>query len=227
VIPGTALGVVFVVAALGPGYLYLRVAERRNVRHERSGLVEAVELAVVGAFASTVSLLAVTATADAVHLIDVHRLSAHWHSYLAEHPLRILWLVTLALATAYCFTYLAVRIMHWGQPVSIELGTAWTQAFKAARDPESGLFVYATVELRDGRQVDGVLRAHSTEVGDNRELLLGSPLQVRVGADQPKSLGAEIVLLREVDVRTLSAQLIQAGPKKPRKSHWWTRTRSG
>jgi hypothetical protein len=217
VIPGTALGVVFVVAAFGPGYLYLRVAERRNVRHERSGLVEAVELAVVGAFASTVALLAVAAGADALHVIDVHQLSAYPHAYLAHHPLRLLWLVTLALGTAYGLTYLAVRVVYWGQPISIELGTAWTQAFKAARDPGTGIFIYATVELRDGRKIEGVLRSHSTEVGDNRELLLGRPIQVRIGMGEPEPIEDEILLLREVDVRTLSAKLHQ-GPKKAKET---------
>jgi hypothetical protein len=45
------------------------------------------------------------------------------------------------------------------------------------------------------------------------ELLSGRPIQVRVGTADAKPIEDEILLLREVDVRTLSAKL-QQGSKK-------------
>jgi hypothetical protein len=224
VIPGTALGVVFVVAAFGPGYLYLRVAERRSIRLERSGLLEAVELAVVGAFASTIALLIVAALADELGVINVHWLSTGPRIYFAHHPLRLLWLLTVSLGAAYGLAYLAARVAHRGQPASIVPGTAWTEAFQEARGPGSKVAVRATVELRDGRKIEGTLRGHSTEIADNRDLLLVAPLRAQAGPKStPTTLTDAVVLLREADVVTLSARFVPGTRQRERKIPWWRR----
>jgi hypothetical protein len=228
VIPGTALGVVFVVAAFGPGYVYLRVAEQRSDRHERSDLVEAVELAVTGAFASTVALLAVAALADWLGLFDVHVFSLSPHSYFAYHPLRILWLLALVLTVAYGIAFVAAHILHRQHPANIRPGTAWTQAFRAARSLDSGLLVRATVELRDGRKVEGTLGAHSTEIAENRELLLKAPMRVLAGHSAvPESLSDDTMVLREIDILAVSGRLVQTDVMPPRNTQPWRRRISG
>jgi hypothetical protein len=223
VIPDTALGVVFVVAAFGPGYLYLRVAEKRSARYEHSGLVEAVELAVVGAFTSTVALLAIAALANLLGIVNVHRFSAGPHAFFANHPLRVLWLLAVVVLCAYAIAYLAAHLVHWKQPATIQAGTAWTQAFDPARRPENSVIVRATIELHDGRKIEGTLGGHTTEVSDNRELLLRAPLRAQAGRDAtPVTLTDTFAVLRETDVVVISGRFVAARPSD-KKPPWWRR----
>jgi hypothetical protein len=212
VIPGTALGLVLTVAALGPGYIYLRVAERRSERPERSGLLEAVELAVVGALASTTALLIVGALADWTHVADAHWLAAHPANYAGQHPLRLLWLVALTLGLAYLIAFAVAKVRHRTPDVIRPAGSAWTEAFK--KDCPKGRVAVLTVELRDGRKVEGTLRAHTPSVDYNRELYLTAPLRVQAGpASAPTGLGStSFMVLRETDIIAVSGKYVGAKP---------------
>jgi Family of unknown function (DUF6338) len=225
VIPGSALAVVFVVAAFGPGYLYLRVAERRISRAERSGLVEAVELAVIGAFASTLALLAVAAIAQAAGLLDIYRFAADPHHYWVNHPLRILWLIAVVLACAYGMAYLAARFVHRRATPSIRPGSGWTEIFLGARRDNPNLGVRITAELRDGRRIEGTLGGHTTEKGENRELCLFAPLRVKTGPEaDTETLEAEtFIFLRESDILAMSGWFFPTSPPEP--TPGWLRRR--
>ncbi len=211
-IPGTALGLVLTVAALGPGYIYLRVAERRHARPERSGLLEGVELAVVGALASIASLLVVGVVADATGVANAHWLGAHPASYLGHHPLRLLWLVALALVLAYGIAFGAATLMLRGVPDAIRpAGTAWTEAFIA--DCPNNEVAVLIVELRDGRRIEGTLGAHTPSADYNRELYLRAPLRVQAGpASRPISLSSSFMILREADILAVSGGYKGATP---------------
>jgi len=224
VIPDTALGVLFVVAAFGPGYVYVRVAETRIPRDERSGLLEAVELAVIGAFASTISLLVVAALADAFDLINIHLLARGSRVYFSHHPIRLLWLLGLALAFAYVLAFLVARVVYGRKPVSIRPGTAWTQAFGAARTGLEGTIARATIELRDGRKIEATVAGHATEVADNRDLLLTAPIRVQAPGVEPITLDDKFMLLREVDILAINVRFLEGLPVV-RKRHWWSRAR--
>jgi hypothetical protein len=206
VIPDTALGLILTVAALGPGYIYLRVAERRSRRPERSGLLEAVELAVIGALASTVALLIVGALADWFGIANVHWLGAHPAVYAGHHPLRLLWLVSAALALAYLIAYVAAIVAHHGKPDAIRpAGSAWTEAFMSERPKTTATVL--TVELRDGRRVEGTLQAHTPNPDDNRELYLIAPIRVQAGPrSTPVRLAESFVVLRETDILAISGR---------------------
>ena len=211
-IPDTALGLILTVAALGPGYVYLRVAELRNVRPERSALIEAIELAVVGALCSTSALLIVGALADWRGTANAHWFGAHPRAYIGHHPLRLLWLVSIALLVAYAIAYLAARIIHRGKHESIRPGSsAWTEAmFNMC---PKGSATVATVELRDGRRVEGVLRAHMPTPGDeNRELYLAAPIRVQTPYGSPISLPDSFMLLREKDILAVSGKYREGTP---------------
>jgi Family of unknown function (DUF6338) len=75
VIPSTLLGLVAFAASLGPGYVDVRVSEKREPRHERTQLLEAAELIVIGGLASSLAALVVLSLAHAAHVVDVQRLS--------------------------------------------------------------------------------------------------------------------------------------------------------
>ena len=204
-IPGTALGVVFVVAAFGPGYLYLRVAERRTFRNERSGLVEAVELAVVGAFASILALLGVGAIADLTGIVGVHQFSDSPHVFLAHHPLRVIWVLALALAAAYGLAYGVALLLNRQKP-TIHPGTSWIWAMQPART-DITLMVRATVELRDGRKIEGTVVGHTAEVAENKELLLKEPIRAQPAPGlEAQKVPDEFIVLREADMIALSGR---------------------
>lgn len=86
----TLLGLLLFAASLGPGYVYLRVAELREPRQERSQLVEAAELVFAGVVASTIGSLVIVAIAEATETVDVDELALDPASYerLAPQDLR-------------------------------------------------------------------------------------------------------------------------------------------
>jgi hypothetical protein len=215
VIPGTALGLVLTVAALGPGYIYLRVTERRSARPERSGLLEAVELAVVGALASTTALLVVGALADWTRVANAHWLAVDPASYVGHHPLRLLWLVAVTLGLAYLIAFAVAKVTHRTPDVIRPAGSAWTEAF--IKECPKGRVAVLTVELRDGRKVEGTLRAHTQSVDYNRELYLSAPLRVQAGpASAPVRPGSTaFMVLRETDIIAVSGKYVGGKPLAP------------
>jgi hypothetical protein len=218
VIPTTALGLVVFLAALGPGYVYLRVAERRGVRPERSGLLEAVELAVVGAFASTVATLAVFALADAANVINIHVLGGDPQHYAEDHPLRLLWLVAVTLLTGYAFAWTGARLTHLRkEPNIVPGGTAWGNVFNTQL-PHPYDVVRVTVELRDGRKLTGPLGGFTTHADADRELCLAAPILVQLpepGA-QTTVLEDDFLAIREADILAISGKYLPGQPPPSR-----------
>jgi hypothetical protein len=218
VIPTTALGLVVFLAALGPGYVYLRVVERRGVRPERSGLLEAVELAVVGAFASTVATLAVLSLADAANVINIHILSGDPQHYVEDHPLRLLWLIAVTLLTGYTLAWAGARLIHLRTEASIVPGgTAWGNVFRAEL-PHPYDVVRVTAELRDGRKLTGPLGGFTTDADDDRELCLAYPILVQLpdsGAETTK-LEDDFVVVREADILAISGTYLPGQPPAAR-----------
>jgi Family of unknown function (DUF6338) len=192
---------ILAVAAFGPGYVYLRAAERRSARASRSGLVEAVELAVLGAFASTVALLIIGCLADATGLADVRAFVSHPHTYLARHPLKILWLVALSLALAYGIAWGAALLVHRKDATIRPAGSAWSEVLTDRCPPGHGVRV--TAELRDGRKVQGTYGGMTLGADENRELYLRGPMRQLVGSRQT-SLPDAFLVLRECDILAIS-----------------------
>lgn len=158
-IPGTVLGLLLFAASLGPGYTYLRLAETREPRQERSQLVEAAELVLVGAIASAFASLIVVASAEATGLADIDRLATAPRTYTVDSPLRVLALLVAATLRANGGAAIAAIIAHRGAEATIKPGySAWH--FVLA--DEVGVHrKYATVEMRDGRSVAGWVAAYT------------------------------------------------------------------
>lgn len=126
-IPYTTLGLIVSLAALGPGYLYIRAAEVRSPRPERSGLVEAVELVVIGAFASTLSLIIVVLVAGWANAVNAHSLLVTPTLYFHHHAFAVVELLGLALIAAYLLAYVGARTVHRRQTASLRPGvTSWS-----------------------------------------------------------------------------------------------------
>jgi hypothetical protein len=216
VIPSTTLGLVVFLAALGPGYLYLRVAEQRTARASRSGLVEAVELVVVGALASTIALLVVVTVADWLHLVDAESLSLDPGRYFHRHGLPVLRMLAVTLAVAYGLAYGGARLNHLRRRPTIKPGaTAWQTAFDFNR-PTQDHIVVANVELRDRRLFSGILGGFTVDSDDNREVCLWGPIAVRVGPRNQAQLmdGDDFIVFREADIVTISGRYLEGMKKR-------------
>lgn len=224
-IPGTVLGLLLFAASLGPGYTYLRLAETREPRQERSQLVEAAELVLVGAMASAFASLLVIATAEATGLADIDRLASTPRMYIVDSPLRVLALLVAATLLANGGAALAAIAAHRGAEPTIKPGySAWH--FVLA--DEVGVHrKYATVEMRDGRSVAGWVAAYTVEPADpdKRELILATPLRIKAaGAESFEMMLDDGIILQGADIVAISVQTYVDRRPVPRRG-WWRRLR--
>jgi Family of unknown function (DUF6338) len=152
VIPSTLLGLVLLAASIGPGYLWVRVAETRVPRSPRTQLLEVAELIIVGGLASTVSFLLVFSVASRRSWIDANAVARDATDYVLRHPTRGLGVVLAGLALAYLAAWGGAHLFYWRRPRIIAHGSsAWHRILV----PDSERVVYATVDLRDGTTVAG------------------------------------------------------------------------
>jgi hypothetical protein len=189
---------VLVVAAI-PGYIYIRCAERRAPRQSRSGVLLAAELGFVGVLTTTVAALVLIEVARRTGWLDPGRLIATPRIYLAAEPERVTVGVLATLLLSFGLAWIASVAVHRGVPASLRPGfSVWHQVLGRTRDSE----VVATIELRDGRRFQGVVRAYDIE--DDRERR-GIALQYPIFAidpmsGAPTSLGIHYLLFESTDI---------------------------
>jgi hypothetical protein len=219
VIPSTVLGLVVLAAALGPGYVFIRVEERRRPRPGRSALLETAELVVIGGLASTVAFAVVGGIAAHTRWLDESKLADSSSKYLLSHASRfaLLLLITLALACAVAF--LVARLLFHRYPATIKAHSAWDEYLA----DQEGVINYATVGLDDGVVVAGDVVGHSVgqRSADERELILMDP-EVRGVNDQFLVRARDqFVILRGDRIRTLGLVKYQGVlPKAERPKPW-------
>jgi hypothetical protein len=210
VIPGTLLGALFLAACLVPGFIFLRIAEQRSKQASRSTLLEAVELAGVGAAASlsaaTITLLVVTRWLDAV---DASALADDPGRYLLLHPARGLGPMLASFALSCVLAWAAAQMVFVRhQSVFHPGGTSWIQALWEDR-PSAEHVVLVTIELTDGRRVIGLVRSFTTEFVDNREITLGPPIGAQANpAAQMVQLDDDFLILREDEIASIVGRYI-------------------
>jgi hypothetical protein len=205
VIPNSAFALVVIATVLGPGYLFVRIAERRNPRPNRSALLEVTELVTVGGVCT-----AITAT---VALLVAHRMGMnlvafadHGTDYAVDHPASVAALVLSILAGSFILAALAAHLTHRNLPPSLRLHSAWHEVL---RRRANGVTSYATVELRDGRVVAGPVAFYTVEEAppDCRDLVLLQPIKAapRVGGEFVDVADHRLVL-RGSDIAVLGVQ---------------------
>ncbi len=82
----TLVGVLVFVASVGPGYVYVKVAERWRPYVERTALREAAEITVTGSIATSVGTLVALIVGKWTHFLNVVALSNHPGRYVVRHP---------------------------------------------------------------------------------------------------------------------------------------------
>ena len=207
-IPGTLLGLVALAAALGPGYLFVRRAERHHNRPSQSQLGELVEMVVIGGAASLAAAGIVLGAARFHGFIDTAALHNDAAGYLLAHSWRCLAAAAAFYALAYGIAFAASLLIHRQTSGVIEPGaTGWTRAMRSRVPPKKAVRVMA--ELNDGRKVAGVVTDFSSAPEQNREVVLGAPIVATIGrSDETVLVGADFLALREDQITLLSGRYV-------------------
>ena len=212
-IPNTVFGLLALAASLGPGYAYIRIAERRNPRPARSALLELAELLAVGGSCTLVVLLAALPVAEETGRIDLPAFAADARHYTAEHPVPVLTVVIAILVASYGLAILAARISHRGVSASLRQHSVWHELL---RDQEAGK-AYVTAELRDGRSVAGPVAYYTVQdvPPESREVVLIRPIQAKASpASEFKAVEDDRVVLRGSDIAVISVKYFGATQKR-------------
>jgi hypothetical protein len=205
VIPTTLLGLLVFAASVGPGFVYVRIAERHKLRVTRSALLEAGEVLSVGGFTSLVSLLIWVFVGEETGWLDPKRFAKDATTYFGDHPARLLGFLLVVLLTSYGLAWEGARRLHRGLPESIGVGSVW---YSQIGDNGATRYVYATAELRDGRSINGQIASFTLdEAEEERQISLAGPLRVKGrGGDWTPFPTLDRIVLNGGDVLTLSVQ---------------------
>lgn len=206
------LELLLLAAALGPGWVWINVAERRIARPERAGLLEAAELVVVGALCTTVAALMVLPAADAVGALGPEAVRRDGAAYLLNQPVRALPVVAALLAASYMLAWIAARITYGHHQPTQQPGTVWREVLGARKGAAAAV---ATVELRDGRRIQGAVASYThTGPEQPREIALAAPMRVQAtGQDTPVELPGDCLILQEQDILAITVTYV---PDRPR-----------
>jgi hypothetical protein len=211
VIPGTLVGALFLAACLVPGFIFLLIAERRRAQPSRSTLLEAVELAGVGAATSLAAATLVLLVFRWFDVVDLQALADEPGRYVLLQPARGLGTLLATFAASCGLAWLAAQIVFVRkETVFHPAGTAWAKVFWDDR-PSSEHAVLVIVELIDGRRIIGPVSGFTSEMEENRELALRRPIAVRAGADAEIMVtDDDFLIIREDQIRSISGRYIQS-----------------
>ena len=183
-IPDNVVGLLLFVASLAPGYVYTIISERYEPRGDRSALMEAAGLVLVGALSSVVALLVLLIIAQATGFLDLGRILEHGTDYLANEPIKVLVSLVAALLLALVFAVVAALWVHRKQEPSLRPNRpVWLEVERKAR--EGGNPAFVAIQLRDGRVLEGFADAYSvvTAGDERRDFALQAPIYLRASVD--------------------------------------------
>lgn len=213
-IPDTLLGLVLFAAAFGPGYAFVRVQEQHEPRPERSPLLEAVELVVVGAVTTSAVAIVVFTISVESGLLDPEQFAADAIAYSLSNPWSGFLPIFAILVISPLFAHLIAWLMFRDEEPSIRPGSAWFRVL-GRRKQDAAAFV--TVDLRDGSAAFGQLSTYTVDPElDNREVILYAPIKVRRPAvDEPGSWMSttdEFLILQARDISSIGVKYVDRPP---------------
>lgn len=196
----SAFSLLFVVASFGPGYVFVRVSETRALAPERSQFFESVEMAVFGSFCSVLAASVLVSLTGVLGILDAHALVQAPRAYAAEHAVGVSVGVFGYLALSNSLGYLlATRVFFRDSEQAVRPGhSAWTTDL--VTPPENGS-ILASVALRNGMQVHGLVSSVVSDDSENRELALKRPIAIQPDAkSEVTEVNADVLVLRERDI---------------------------
>jgi hypothetical protein len=199
------LGALFLAACLVPGFVFLRVSEVRNARPPRSALLEAVELAGVGAATSLIAVTIVLILGRELNLIDPTGFADDPGTYVIEHPLRALGSLLAVFLLSCLLSWLAALAVFAKRAAVFEpAGSTWARMFHEDK-PQDDTEVIATVELIDGRRLAGRVRSYTAQLEDDREIALKGLLGAAPSNTAPlQAMSCDFIIVRESQVATIA-----------------------
>jgi Family of unknown function (DUF6338) len=194
-LPNAPLALLALLALL-PGWLFVRLAERRGPRPERSSLAELLELAAVGFSAIAVSALAVAGLSFAIHswLFDVREWAHERHQYLGEHLGSALISTALGVVLSCVLVVLLYLVIYGRRSAGFKPGSSvWVDTLGSApRDKQNWL----GVQRRDGSLIEGLLLSYPAGSDEDiREISLTRPIRLTPEGGQPFDLPIDRVVI--------------------------------
>ena len=204
-IPSTVFGLLVLTASLGPGYVFVRIAELRDPRPARSSLLEVAELVTVGGSCSAVTLMLGLILARWTGWVDLRGLGVGGTPYALAHPAPVFSFLLVVFAGSLLLAWRLALRLHRGSPATLRQHSVWHQLLQ----PQTEGKPFATVELRDGRSVAGPVAYYTVQEAapDNRELVLIAPIKARRNARSSyEEVSDSRVVLRASDIVALAIQ---------------------
>jgi hypothetical protein len=193
-LPGAPIAL-FALAALLPGWIFVRLAERRAPRPERSGLAELVELAAVGFSTVAISVLAVASLSwtRIPGLFNVRLWAILRGDYLGRHIgsalLSAVLVATVSCALAIALFFAIYRFKSKGvRPGS----TVWYDAL--GRTP-AGKRAWVGIHRVDGSLVEGFLWSYSYTDEERSGIALQPPMKLTLPGQPRGDLAIERVVI--------------------------------
>lgn len=191
-------------AALFPGWIFIRLAERRAPRPERSGFAELVELAAVGF--STVALSALTVASLSwtrlPGLFDVRVWARVRGGYLGQHIGSALLSMALAAGLSCVLAVGLFFAIYKFQSKGIHPETTvWYDAL--GRTPE-GKYAWVGVQRVDGSLVEGFLFSYSYTDEETAGIALQGPMRLTPPGEKPGDLALDRIVIPGSQIQVLS-----------------------
>ncbi|WP_405659735.1 DUF6338 family protein [Streptomyces sp. NBC_01166] len=179
--PSSVIAAVLLLAAMTPGYAFHRSMNRYRPKDTRSSTTEVVELFSVGALATAAGLLLTLLLGELapflVTLREVTKAPAHFR----DHPWSWVGAVVLAMALSMALSTLAGVYAGRKSPrrtgAAVREGTVAVHALTDRAGPDKRRKPFVSVELSDGRLVEGYVRYVSTDPDPaRRDIVLQRPI---------------------------------------------------
>lgn len=218
VIPTTTTGLLFFLAAISPGYLYQRLAERRLERGERSAWLQAVDLLCIGATCTLLGVFAVLALGEFLPdiVLGLNRVAVEAGSLINEPWLLARSLLLALLASNLIAVALALSVARIVPRARFGHGSVWTTTLTRYQRPrtdesESRTALYLVAQLNDGRSIGGeFLYAERGNDPDRRDIALAAPLWMSESDSRSKTpLSYEFVILKDRCISSLWGRRIE------------------
>jgi hypothetical protein len=176
-LPGAPVALL-VLAALLPGWIFVRLAERRAPRPERSGLSELVELAAVGFSTVALSVLAAAGLSwtRLPGLFDVRAWAIYRGDYLGQHLGAALLSALLIVVISSILAVALFFQIYRRKPPGLRPGsTVW---YDTLGRPPSSEQPWVGVHRVDGSLIEGLLHSYSYSDEEATAIALRSPMRL-------------------------------------------------
>ena len=209
----TVLGVAVLMSLLVPGYAWVSYVEGRHMRTARSGVLDAVDVLVVGALALGAAGLIVAGLGEAIWVLPgLSQIVADDGRYITEHPWEIAWSYILVVALASLMAAIGARRRYKGEPISIHVESVWRRVFHddlASDSPEvtrKRRAARVAVILGSGDTVEGYVVSYSMSNDGNGDIALQPPIVVRFANDKtvPVVQQSDVFIIPESEIRAIS-----------------------